>query len=328
MPAVWWVSGIRALAVGTACRSCRPCSRRMSRAWSVPRVATSPTGLRCATGANLARSPRRTPGAGAPTTGPHRRRDSRGATADLPGVRVDGAAGGPGGGADAGQAVDAPLPGWPEPVGAQVAATASGTSKSAVSRRFVARTEHALAGLLAADLSTLDLVALLVDGVRLAGHTCVVALGITLDGRATWRRSTATSWRNTSSSASFAAELLASSASHPQRQQVDPGLGELGAEGVAQPMRPDPDRSRTSPVGAEDTPHAAHPAASPTPQTQITPHRSDPAHPLDTGHADLPQLDAERGRRTESATRPSRSTRGASSGNRNPKGKTRRAAGC
>jgi putative transposase len=69
-----------------------------------------------------------------------------------------------------------------EPVGEQVQAAAQGTSKSAVSRRFVARTEHALAELLAADLSGLDLVALLVDGVHVAGHTCVVALGITLDG--------------------------------------------------------------------------------------------------------------------------------------------------
>jgi transposase-like protein len=69
-----------------------------------------------------------------------------------------------------------------EPVGTEVASTASGTSKSAVSRRFVARTEHALAELLAQDLSGLDLVALLVDGIRVAEHTCVVALGITIDG--------------------------------------------------------------------------------------------------------------------------------------------------
>jgi putative transposase len=69
-----------------------------------------------------------------------------------------------------------------EPVGTDVAATASGTSKSAISGRFVARTEHALAELLAQDLTGLDLVALLVDGIRVADHCCVVALGITLDG--------------------------------------------------------------------------------------------------------------------------------------------------
>jgi putative transposase len=69
-----------------------------------------------------------------------------------------------------------------EPVGVGVASTASGTSKSAISRRFVARTEHALAELLAQDLTGLDLVALMVDGIRVADHCCVVALGITLDG--------------------------------------------------------------------------------------------------------------------------------------------------
>jgi putative transposase len=69
-----------------------------------------------------------------------------------------------------------------EPVGSQVEHTATGTSKSAVSRRFVAATEHALAELLAQDLSALDLVAMMVDGIRVADHTCVVALGITLDG--------------------------------------------------------------------------------------------------------------------------------------------------
>jgi len=69
-----------------------------------------------------------------------------------------------------------------EPVGTQVAQASSGTSRSAVSRRFVAATEHALAELLAADLSALDLVALMVDGIRVAEHTCVVALGITIDG--------------------------------------------------------------------------------------------------------------------------------------------------
>ena len=69
-----------------------------------------------------------------------------------------------------------------EPVGTQVAQASSGTSRSAVSRRFVAATEHALAELLAQDLSGLDLVALLVDGIRVAEHTCVVALGITIDG--------------------------------------------------------------------------------------------------------------------------------------------------
>jgi putative transposase len=69
-----------------------------------------------------------------------------------------------------------------EPVGSRADQASSGTSKSAISRRFVAATERALAELLAQDLSGLDLVALMVDGVRVAEHCCVVALGITIDG--------------------------------------------------------------------------------------------------------------------------------------------------
>jgi len=69
-----------------------------------------------------------------------------------------------------------------EPVGTKVEATARSTSKSAVSRRFVAATESALATMLAADLSELDLVALMIDGVHFADHLCVVALGIGIDG--------------------------------------------------------------------------------------------------------------------------------------------------
>jgi transposase-like protein len=69
-----------------------------------------------------------------------------------------------------------------EPVGSAVTARSRGTSRSAVSRRFVAATENALAELTAQDLSGLDLVALMIDGVHFAGHCCVVALGIDIDG--------------------------------------------------------------------------------------------------------------------------------------------------
>jgi putative transposase len=69
-----------------------------------------------------------------------------------------------------------------EPVGEQVGETSSATSKSAVSRRFVAMTETALAELLSQDLSGLDLVALMIDGVHFAESCCVVALGIGIDG--------------------------------------------------------------------------------------------------------------------------------------------------
>jgi len=69
-----------------------------------------------------------------------------------------------------------------EPVGQQVAEIASATSKSAVSRKFVAMTETALAELLAKDLSGLDVVVLMVDGVHFAETCCVVALGIDIEG--------------------------------------------------------------------------------------------------------------------------------------------------
>jgi putative transposase len=69
-----------------------------------------------------------------------------------------------------------------EPVGARTEQVATSTSRSAVSRRFVAATETALAQLLGADLSELDLVGLMIDGVHFGEHCCVVALGIGLDG--------------------------------------------------------------------------------------------------------------------------------------------------
>jgi transposase-like protein len=69
-----------------------------------------------------------------------------------------------------------------EPVGADVEADATSTSKSSVSRRFVARTKTALAELMARDLADLDVVALMVDGVNFAEHCCVVALAICADG--------------------------------------------------------------------------------------------------------------------------------------------------
>ena len=69
-----------------------------------------------------------------------------------------------------------------EPVGERVVETASATSKSAVSRKFVAMTETALAELLSRDLGGLDLVAVMIDGVHFAESCCVVALGIGIDG--------------------------------------------------------------------------------------------------------------------------------------------------
>ena len=67
-----------------------------------------------------------------------------------------------------------------EPLGANV--TSRGTSKSAVSRRFVTRTRAQLEAWQAAPLDHLDLVALLLDGVYVGEHCLIVALGIAADG--------------------------------------------------------------------------------------------------------------------------------------------------
>jgi hypothetical protein len=69
-----------------------------------------------------------------------------------------------------------------EPAGQAVEEAAAATSKSAVSRRFVAATETALAELMSRRLDDLGLVALMIDGVHFGEHTCVVALGIGIDG--------------------------------------------------------------------------------------------------------------------------------------------------
>ena len=69
-----------------------------------------------------------------------------------------------------------------EPVGEQVERSARSTSKSAVSRSFVARTREALIELMSRRLDDVRLAVLMIDGVGLKDHTCVVALGITTDG--------------------------------------------------------------------------------------------------------------------------------------------------
>ena len=69
-----------------------------------------------------------------------------------------------------------------EPFGAAVEAEAASTSRSSVSRRFIAGTARALEELMGRDLAELDVVALMVDGVHFAEACCVVALAITADG--------------------------------------------------------------------------------------------------------------------------------------------------
>jgi transposase-like protein len=58
-----------------------------------------------------------------------------------------------------------------------------GTSKSTVSRRFVAKTAAQLAAWQTASLEMLDLVGLIIDGVHIGEHCLIVALGVAADGQ-------------------------------------------------------------------------------------------------------------------------------------------------
>ncbi len=69
-----------------------------------------------------------------------------------------------------------------EPVGTALEAKARSTSKSAISRRFIAATKKAMEELMARNLADLDVVVLMVDGLDVAGQCVVVALVITTDG--------------------------------------------------------------------------------------------------------------------------------------------------
>lgn len=69
-----------------------------------------------------------------------------------------------------------------EPVGEAVEGEARSTSKSAVSREFIARTRENLDALMGRRLDDVRLAVLMIDGVDLKGRTNVVALGITTDG--------------------------------------------------------------------------------------------------------------------------------------------------
>ena len=59
----------------------------------------------------------------------------------------------------------------------------SGTSKSSVSRRFVARTGRQVAKYLSRPLGELDLPVIVIDGTQMAKHLLVVAIGIDTEGR-------------------------------------------------------------------------------------------------------------------------------------------------
>lgn len=69
-----------------------------------------------------------------------------------------------------------------EPVGEEIETAARSTSKSSVSRDFVAKTKENLIDLMSRRLDDVRLGALMLDGIELKGRCCVVALGIDTDG--------------------------------------------------------------------------------------------------------------------------------------------------
>jgi transposase-like protein len=69
-----------------------------------------------------------------------------------------------------------------EPVGSDVEAAASATSKTTVSELFIERTRTALAELMSRRLEDLRLAVMMLDGLEIAERTHVVALGISTEG--------------------------------------------------------------------------------------------------------------------------------------------------
>ncbi len=69
-----------------------------------------------------------------------------------------------------------------EPVGSDVDAESSATSKSAVSEMFIERTRSALEELMSRRLDDVRLAVMMLDGIEIADRTHVVALGISTDG--------------------------------------------------------------------------------------------------------------------------------------------------
>ena len=69
-----------------------------------------------------------------------------------------------------------------EPVGEEAEAEAGSTSKSTISREFVARTRSALGELMSRRLDDVRLAAMMIDGVEISDRTHIVALGISTEG--------------------------------------------------------------------------------------------------------------------------------------------------
>jgi len=92
-----------------------------------------------------------------------------------------------------------------EPVGSEVEASSSSTSKTSVSEMFIERTRTALGELMSRRLDDVRLAVMMLDGLEIADRTHVVALGITTDGV----KIPLGLWEGSSENATLARALLA-----------------------------------------------------------------------------------------------------------------------
>jgi transposase-like protein len=92
-----------------------------------------------------------------------------------------------------------------EPVGEDVEASSSSTSKTSVSGMFIERTGTALEELMSRRLDDVRLAVMMLDGMEIADRTHVVALGITTDGV----KVPLGLWEGSTENATLARELLA-----------------------------------------------------------------------------------------------------------------------
>jgi putative transposase len=97
-----------------------------------------------------------------------------------------------------------------------------GTSKSAVSRRFVAKTRAQLETWQAAPLESLNLVALLLDGVHVGEHCLIVALGVAADGE----KHALGIWEGSTENAAVCQSLLSNLQSRGLRKAVRETFGQ------------------------------------------------------------------------------------------------------
>ena len=150
--------------------------------------------------------------------------------------------------------------------------TTRGTSKSAVSRRFVAQTQAQLDAWRATPLDALDLAVLLIDGVQVGGHCIVVALGIDTTGT----KHPLGLWEGATENATVCQGLLTNLASRGLAHRPEPPGDRRWGEGPRDGGDPDvrPGR-RGAAVSSAQGPE--HPGASPRGTTSVGEGQSLPA---------------------------------------------------